>query len=145
MPFSSIPTCTKGSLYLGSSACINYLKILKIGLVISLYPLKITDTSIKQYYYEISDSPIEYLRMNSILDETREDINDALMNGINVMVHCFAGISRSSTVVLDFLLSTELLYMTNYDDVLAYIRKFRPQVNPNHGFKKLLKLKYNLV
>eukprot|EP00026_Physarum_polycephalum_P007638 Phypoly_transcript_07703.p1 GENE.Phypoly_transcript_07703~~Phypoly_transcript_07703.p1 ORF type:complete len:369 (+),score=52.75 Phypoly_transcript_07703:408-1514(+) len=54
-----------------------------------------------------------------------------------VLVHCAAGISRSATVVLSYLMKTR---KSNFDCELEYLRSVRPIVDPNPGFVKQLKL-----
>ena len=58
------------------------------------------------------------------------------MKSGNVLVHCFAGVSRSSTIVMSYLMKK--LGMT-FKEVLDYVRKKRWVVNPNPGFVRQLK------
>jgi protein-tyrosine phosphatase len=53
-----------------------------------------------------------------------------------MVVHCVAGISRSATVVLDFLMTRDGL---DFDTALARVKKARRQVQPNPLFERLLK------
>ncbi|THH32571.1 hypothetical protein EUX98_g1620 [Antrodiella citrinella] len=48
-----------------------------------------------------------------------------------VLVHCFAGISRSATLVAAYLMYTRGL---DPADALKHIRQYRSNVNPNEGF-----------
>jgi protein-tyrosine phosphatase len=57
---------------------------------------------------------------------------NAVNNGINVLVHCAAGISRSATLVLAYLITENNM---KFDDALKYVRKSRPEVEPNSGFE----------
>lgn len=52
-----------------------------------------------------------------------------------VLVHCHAGISRSSTIVLLHLMINNGLTLS---EAWAHLKHARPVVNPNHGFWKLL-------
>lgn len=54
-----------------------------------------------------------------------------------VLVHCAAGISRSATIVLSYLMKVR---RSNFDNELEYLRAVRPIVDPNPGFVKQLKL-----
>ena len=45
--------------------------------------------------------------------------------------HCFAGISRSSTVCIAYLMNSKKI---KKDEALSLIRVNRPQANPNQGF-----------
>jgi len=156
---SLIPTNTIGKLYLGSISSLHDIEKLNITFVISLFPPVnvVIPQNIIRIEYSISDLPQYKEKMNSILDETSEIIHSQLSLGKNVLVHCFAGISRSSTVVLDYLLTHQLQILkeelkdelkdelTSYTSVLKYIQKFREVVNPNPGFATLLSEKHNLI
>jgi predicted protein tyrosine phosphatase len=54
-----------------------------------------------------------------------------------VLVHCYAGISRSATIVIAYIMIT--LNMV-YDDALQFVRSKRPIVNPNSGFEQSLRI-----
>lgn len=56
--------------------------------------------------------------------------------GNNVLVHCRAGISRSSTIVIAYLIQKDRL---SFEDALQLVRSSRPIVMPNKGFVKQLK------
>jgi len=152
-----IPTPSfKGKLYLSDVYGINFLKELNIGYVISLFPVLENQTipeSIKHDEVKISDrSDVEtILKMNSILNNISLKIAHNLSNNINVLVHCFAGVSRSATVVCDFICKYEPTLLddtgpeapvTNkVESSIEYVKKFRENINPNHGFIKLLKIR----
>ena len=55
--------------------------------------------------------------------------------GEQILVHCHAGISRSSTIVLLHLMINRGLPLNK---ALAYLKKMRPQVQPNSGFMRYL-------
>lgn len=151
---SLIPTNTIGKLYLGSFNALNELTELDIKFVISLFPPVniIVPDDVTRIEYSISDLPQYKDKMNSILDETSKMIQSQLTNGVNVLVHCFAGVSRSSTIVIDYLLTHQLHSLNNelkeeikdYETILKYIQKFREVVKPNKGFATLLAKKHNL-
>ena len=61
---------------------------------------------------------------------------DNLKNGGNVLVHCVAGISRSASVVLAYLMWKENM---SFEEALEYLKGLRPIVEPNDGFVKQLK------
>ncbi len=54
----------------------------------------------------------------------------------NVLVHCNAGISRSSSFVIAYLMHKKKF--KSYKDALKFVRKSRPIVSPNKGFEKQL-------
>jgi hypothetical protein len=53
-----------------------------------------------------------------------------------VLVHCFAGMSRSATIVCAYLLATTSM---NTQESIQFVRSKRPIVQPNYGFEKQLK------
>ncbi|MEQ2214378.1 hypothetical protein XENOCAPTIV_004021 [Xenoophorus captivus] len=52
-------------------------------------------------------------------------------SGQGVLVHCQAGVSRSATVVIAYLMKHTLMTMT---DAYKYVRSRRPVVSPNLNF-----------
>lgn len=160
--YNHIPTPSfKGKLYVSDVYGINFLKELNIGYVISLFLVlenQIIPESIKHDEVKISDrSDVEtILKMNSILNNISLKIAHNLSNNINVLVHCFAGVSRSATVVCDFICKYEPTLLSGDRDgtpvdttgdtnkvesSIEYVKKFRQNINPNHGFIKLLKIR----
>ena len=61
-------------------------------------------------------------------------IEDALETGGIVLVHCSAGVSRSPTMVIAYLISKEKM---RYKEALALLREKR-YVLPNEGFSEQL-------
>lgn len=53
-----------------------------------------------------------------------------------ILVHCFAGISRSTACVVGYLMEAQQLSMA---DALAKVREVRPIACPNRGFERHLK------
>ena len=92
-------------------------------------------------------SGIEYLHIsvNDILcadllthfERCHRFIEEADNRNQVVYVHCKQGISRSSTVVISYLMAK---YSISYEKALALVRKQRPIVHPNSNFKYQLKL-----
>ena len=54
-----------------------------------------------------------------------------------VFVHCAAGMSRSPTIVIAYLMWKKQLYL---NDALNFVRKKRPLVSPNANFMNQLKI-----
>uniref|UniRef100_A0A2K6TLM1 Dual specificity protein phosphatase 15 n=1 Tax=Saimiri boliviensis boliviensis TaxID=39432 RepID=A0A2K6TLM1_SAIBB len=57
------------------------------------------------------------------------------LDGGNCLVHCFAGISRSTTIVTAYVMTVTGL---GWRDVLEAIKATRPIANPNPGFRQQL-------
>lgn len=64
-------------------------------------------------------------------------IHHALLNGGNVLVHCRAGVSRSATAVMAFLMWSKHLSMV---EAWNAVKKVRSIIEPNVGFQRQLKL-----
>jgi len=156
-PYHHIPCPSfPGKLYLSDINGLDHLNELNIHYIISLFPVLeniIIPTNIKHDEFNITDrDDITTLnKMNEILDTINTKIHSFLLNNQNVLVHCMAGVSRSATVVCDFLCKyeTTLLNKHNLTNNLSeasiqYVRKFREKINPNPGFIKLLKNRNSL-
>ena len=155
--YHHIPTPSfKGKLYLSGINGIDYLEEMNIGYVVSLFPIlenQTLPTRVHRDQINISDRwDVEtIIKMNSALNKITVKIADKLSNNINVLVHCFAGISRSATVVCDFICKYEPTLLddtgpeapdTNkVESSIEYVRQFMEQIKPNHGFIKLLKIR----
>lgn len=69
-------------------------------------------------------------------------LNDNEKNSI--LVHCNRGVSRSSTIVIGYLMQKKIFPL--YHDAYNYVKSKRPKICPNHGFVKqceILQLKIN--
>lgn len=62
-------------------------------------------------------------------------IKDAIAKGGTVYVHCFAGVSRSTSAICAYLIQE---YGMNFSEALQFVRKQRYFVNPNDGFRRQL-------
>lgn len=67
----------------------------------------------------------------SILDEALEFIDSALNTQNKVLVHCFAGKSRSATVVCAYLMKKHSMRL---EQAIAFLKSKRPCIMPNQGF-----------
>jgi protein tyrosine phosphatase len=90
------------------------------------------DAGVKQFHAPVYDHPSAPL--GYYFTEACRFIHDALTNNPTnvVYVHCFAGISRSSTLVAAYLI---LRYEMTPNAAIEAIRAKRPQVDPNPGFR----------
>jgi len=78
-------------------------------------------------------------KISNFFDETIQFIKQGMESG-RVLVNCECGVSRSATIVLSFLMDT--LDLT-YEQAFLLLRRKRPSVKPNEGFKKQLIEWYN--
>ena len=79
----------------------------------------------KVMHIKANDIPSENLKkyFNSTFDFIKKD---------PTVVHCAMGISRSSTIVIAYLMRK---YGMSYEDALNHVCKIRSCVNPNPGFR----------
>ncbi|KAL4504142.1 hypothetical protein ABPG72_020980 [Tetrahymena utriculariae] len=83
----------------------------------------------------ILDSPD--VDIQKYFDESSEFINQAVQSQQNILVHCFAGKSRSTTLVLAYLMKYQKLAL---DEALNLVRQTREIAQPNSGFMKQLQI-----
>lgn len=70
--------------------------------------------------------------LSPYFDSTFEFIDNAIENNRNVLVHCMAGVSRSTTIVIAYLIRKHPgLTLTQADQ---FVFRRRPFTNPNSGF-----------
>ncbi len=82
---------------------------------------------------KLYDHPSQSIR--HVLDLTYNFIDRSIEKGENVFVHCVAGISRSTTIILNYIMRK---YGMKYNDALTFVRNKRNIVNPNQGFRDQL-------
>lgn len=68
-------------------------------------------------------------------------IEEGLKKG-GVLVHCAAGVSRSSSIMIAYLIRK---FMLNYEEAYHFVKSKRPCVEPNEGFKKQLQDIKNII
>lgn len=84
---------------------------------------------INERHLPLDDAETEDLA--PVLDTVLPDMEAALARGEKVLVHCAAGISRSASVVLAYLMRRD---HCSLDQALATLRAIRPCVSPNPAF-----------
>lgn len=92
------------------------------------------NSNIQYYHFPLVDSPEEnafryYPKIYQIM-------RMAEAQNKNVYIHCFAGISRSSTMVIAYLMHKHHKPLA---DIYRYVQSKRNIVQPNSGFMKQLK------
>ncbi|MEQ2306811.1 hypothetical protein AMECASPLE_012047 [Ameca splendens] len=105
---------------------------LNIGYVVNVtthLPLYHTNSGLRYKRLPATDNSKQNLRQ--YFEEVFEFIEEAYQSGQGVLVHCQAGVSRSATVVIAYLMKHTLMTMT---DAYKYVRSRRPVVSPNLNF-----------
>ena len=108
--------------------------ILSLGSENELHPSERSGVTSYQCI-EVDDSDGHYSRMTSILPETRLFIHQAVQSGESILVHCRAGISRSPTVVIDYLIRATAMTPRQ---ALAHVKEQRDCVDPRPSFLRVL-------
>lgn len=80
-------------------------------------------------YKDILDSPTQNLVV--YFSHAFKFIDDSLACGGRVLIHCHAGISRSTSVVVGYLMYK---YGMSLNQAFGITKSARPIVNPNYGF-----------
>ncbi len=118
-----------GDLYISDyQSSLNYPLLHKIGIrQILTIGKELTPHETKEFktmYISLDDAENEPIR------DHFDSAHDFILRG-PTLVHCYAGISRSATLVLSYLIK---YYNFSLDSALEHCRKRRPIINPNAGF-----------
>ena len=114
-------------------ASFNNLSKYKIDVVIRIGFFDEMLDNCEYHSYPLEDASHE--RIESIFEETSNILHQCHLHNKRVLVHCHAGVSRSSTIILYYMMK----YL-NYSlkDAFDVCFKKRPIVRPNEGFAKTL-------
>jgi atypical dual specificity phosphatase len=92
-----------------------------------------------------NDDDIQYLRVpiddmfyeniSNYFDTTYEFIEKSVRENKGILVHCHAGISRSSTILIAYFMR---LNKWTYKEAYDFVKSKRSIIDPNIGFKKSL-------
>lgn len=127
-----IPAKILTHLYLGSQDCceLHVLNAYNIKNVLSL-GIKPYVQSPEIHYKYVKMLDLEFTNLQKFLPECLSYICQCLADEINVLVHCNAGVSRSASVVIAYLILYQKL---SFEDAFESVRKARPCIRPNSGF-----------
>ena len=94
------------------------------------------EATIKYKIIPLMDSPT--CNIAKFFEEANEWIHEVLTENINnkVLVHCFAGKSRASTITLAYLMAKQRVVLK---DAVIHLKARRPIAEPNVGFTIQLK------
>lgn len=136
-----IPAKIVDNLYLGSQDCcdIEVLKTFNIKSVLSI-GINAPEKYPNIMYKFVNCLDLPETNINNILSESVPFIQSSIDNNKNILVHCNAGVSRSTSVIIGFLiLNKGYTYSESYD----ICKTARGCIKPNEGFEKQLKLLRN--
>uniref|UniRef100_A0A6B2LK81 protein-tyrosine-phosphatase n=1 Tax=Arcella intermedia TaxID=1963864 RepID=A0A6B2LK81_9EUKA len=81
------------------------------------------------HYFPIEDNP--EADIFDIIPPIHTIIDTANAEGKSVLIHCTAGVSRSASVVISYVMKTERM---SFENALKFVKKKRLGVSPNWGF-----------
>jgi len=137
-----IPALIIEHLFLGSQDCCDLVVLEQYNIrhVLSLgvdAPVK----SINKTYMFVKILDLEVVDLHQYLSQCISFIDNAINSKKNVLVHCNAGVSRSASVILAYLIVKNNL---TFDDAYLMVKTARPCIKPNDGFMiQLRKLRKN--
>lgn len=132
-----IPAKIKNHLYLGSQDCcdsaifeqFNIKHVLCLGVEPTVKNSQVNYKYVKMLDLDITD-------LHKYLLGCIGFIYNALKSKENVLVHCNAGVSRSASIVIAYLILNDNLSFENAHEI---VKKARPCIRPNDGFMVQLK------
>jgi protein-tyrosine phosphatase len=121
-------------LYLGSmrtAQCVEVYQDLDIGYVLTAARNLdvVLGPGMKHLTLPFDDLPGEDI--SHFFETSFKFINEAVANKKGILIHCFAGLSRSVAMTMGYLMKK---YRITADDALALVRQSRPPAHPNDGF-----------
>jgi hypothetical protein len=68
-------------------------------------------------------------------DQTHTWISENISSGGKVLVHCFAGVSRSASIVIAYIMKE---FKMDYKNARSLVSRARKIIEPNYGFERQL-------
>lgn len=93
-----------------------------------------SDSTVRNQFVECLDLPD--VQLDGIIKQTNQIIKDVHNRNGRILIHCNAGVSRSSTVCIAYLM---LCRNMNFDSAFALVKSKRECIRPNDGFQIQLK------
>ncbi|XP_061177534.1 dual specificity protein phosphatase 14-like isoform X2 [Saccostrea echinata] len=134
--FSQIAQITD-HLFLSSAAAVKTDRVRNFGItnIINL-TLEIPNLNLPNLeciQIHIEDAP--QARLSAYFDRCADKINQVHMRGGRTLVHCVAGVSRSATICMAYLIKYHRMTL---EQAYQHCKKRRPVVHPNAGFWRQL-------
>lgn len=93
-----------------------------------------TSNHIVHHVYNILD--LEDFNISKFFDRVIRDIQEGLKRG-SVLVHCAAGVSRSASCVIAYLMKTR---SWTFQQAMGFVKQKRRVIFPNYGFQQQLRV-----
>lgn len=133
------PNNGEGGIFLGSYEGVcnpNLISSFDIEAILTLGHNMTPPTALGKMHLVISLNDSPYENIKDSFSSTNHFIERARKSGKNVLVHCYAGISRSSTVVIAYMMNK---YKLDFSTAYNFVKMKRSLVNPNFGFVSQLR------
>lgn len=88
----------------------------------------------------VCDTP--YTNIQFYFDSTADYIEEKRKKGKTVFVHCHMGKSRSVSIIISYMIK---YHSFSYESAFAYIKQLKPDIKPNRGFIKQLRIYKDFV
>lgn len=141
--FSTVAQITE-NLFLSSFHPVRPEKIRSLGIqlvvncTMEIPSLRLPEVETMQLH--VDDTPYSNLRV--YFDRVADRINDVIAKGGKALVHCVAGVSRSSTIVIAYLMKARRMSLR---EAYYLVKSKRPFIRPNTGFwKQLIEYEHKL-
>ncbi|KAI6184247.1 Dual specificity phosphatase domain containing protein [Aphelenchoides bicaudatus] len=138
-PDLQVAKCCDG-VYLSSQDVVNDFQLLKSNGITHIVNAGVGIANVfpKNFVYlnvNLLDLPDTDIR--SHFDTVFDFIHNAIEKKGRVLIHCNAGVSRSSTLAIAYIMKFQNL---RFQDAFDQVKAARPLIHPNDGFLKQLKL-----
>lgn len=123
-----------GALYQGGKTALDgsWLDDHDVGACVSLGSVALRDRpTVKKKWVAVGDVPESAGVLAARLPELVQFVADARVAGLNVLVHCTMGVSRSSAVVVAYVVATGVV--PDVQAAMTWLCALRPMTQPNAG------------
>ncbi|KAG7086182.1 hypothetical protein E1B28_002140 [Marasmius oreades] len=133
---STLPPSSNASLFLGSLSAIEDPSVLRqnrISVIVQVIDAPwVPPLDEKEFScYKIPVLDATSVDLAPYLESVCAFIEGSLRSGRGVLVHCQQGVSRSTSIVIAYLIRYKLM---SYDQAFEFVLKRRPCAQPNSGF-----------
>jgi len=109
-----------------------------VDVILNLSEIDYETTRIYKHLYF---PDFEYLKDLRIIEQCTQFIRGHIQQRYRVLVHCFAGMSRSTTICMAYLYECGM----SFDEALAFIRIKHPIANPHDALVQALHDWYDIA
>jgi len=121
-------------IFVGSADAAMDLELLtkhKVTHILTVAPLPDYKPPIEVQHLSLNILDLPETELSQYYSDSFAFIDQAIQKNGCVLVHCNAGVSRSTAIVLAYIMKANNM---TYDDAFSMVKEKRPSVNPNIGF-----------